>query len=365
MLTAEDRLRYSEILRHPGNRTRSELCRELKLSYLELSRVLAELGLRLPPARRDPDRMNVPREKLEELVQAGMNRSQIQIALGLSNRGLMRLLKQFGLEVLSPAQRNRQLEMQGLRQCIECRQVKSLASDFYNDRTNPLGKNRRCKECLNRWSIWHRQQAKLPEAERVKADSRTPWANQGLRRCRRCHQVKSLATDFPESPNERGGHSVCCRACHAIRQAQADAQRQARELAAQGLRRCTRCQQIKPLESGFGVNRRDAQGRQTRCRACQQEINRQKRQPATPAQAIAPDPLPTPNLTQSSPEPTPAQPALAGERPAALTSLVPGAARSLGTPASPTPPQSRLPTATVPLSAPRPALPGEPPRAAA
>jgi hypothetical protein len=332
MLTAEQRSRYLEVLKNAGNRTRSELCRELGLSYLELSRVMAELGVKLPPARRDPARMNVPRAKLEEMIRAGMNRSQMQIALGLSNRGLMRLLKQYGLQVLSPAQRNRQYEAQGLRQCIECRQVKVLATDFYNDRTNPLGKNRRCKECLNRWSAWHRQRKKLAQAETEAKPSRTPWADQGLRRCRRCHQVKPLATEFPESPNERGGRSVYCRACHQLRKQQALEKQRANELAAQGLRQCSHCHQIKRLNEDFGVNRRDRLGRQTRCRDCQRALNQQKRQAVLRARAAQPDllttallhsggvrptqaPRPQPTLVPTPPAPAPATPTSSASRP--------------------------------------------------
>lgn len=341
MLTPEQRSRYLEVLKNPGNRTRSELCRELNLSYLELSRVLTELGVKLPPARRDPTRMDVPRAKLEEMVRAGMNRSQMQIALGLSNRGLMRLLKQYGLEVLSPAQRNRQFEAQGLRQCIECRQVKVLATDFYNDRTNPLGKNRRCKDCLNRWSAWHRQRKRTgqPAPDQEPKPTRTPWADQGMRRCRRCHQVKPLETEFPESPNERGGRSVCCRACHELRAKQALEKQQARELAAQGLRRCSHCQQIKRLTEDFGVNRRDRLGRQTRCRDCQHALNQQKRQAVLRARAAQPDLVTSALLHSAAVRPGQAA------RPQPLT-----------TPATPAVPPSGA-TAPTPSAEPAPGLP--------
>jgi hypothetical protein len=368
MLTAEERNRYSEMLKHPGNRTRSELCRELNLSYLELSRVLAELGMSLPPARRDPNRMNVSREKLDELVRAGLNRSQIQITLGLSNRGLMRLLKQYELQVLSPAQRNRQLEIQGQRQCIECRQIKLLATDFYNDRTNPLGKNRRCKECLNRWSVWHRHQAKLPEPEREKNDSRTPWADQGMRRCRRCHQVKALQTEFPASPNERGGRSVCCRACQETRQAQATAKRHAQELSAQGMRCCTHCRQVKPLATEFGVNRRDPMGHQTRCRACQQEVNRSKRNAVAHARSAQADPLTTAAFRGTPKLPTPNWSSQTMERPttgvAGTPALTGGVHAAAPLPAV-TAPQTRPQPGDAAPPPQRPALPGDTSRAAA
>ena len=283
MWTVEQRDRCQQVLRNPGNKTRSELCRELGVSYLELSRIVTELGVTLPPAKRDPDRMKVPRETLEDLVRRGLNRSQIQIALGLSNRGLMRLLRDYHLEVLSPAQRNRQLEAQGLRCCIECRQIKALATDFYNDRTNPLGKNRRCKECLNRWSVRQRHHSKqVPAEERKK---RYPWATQGLRRCRRCHKIKPLLTEFPESPNERAGRSVCCHACHEARSQEQETKRHEQELVAQGLRRCCRCHEVKLLEKDFGVNRRDPMGRQSRCRDCQREVTQREHRPVGVARA--------------------------------------------------------------------------------
>jgi hypothetical protein len=342
MLTAEQRDRCQQVLGNPGNKTRSELCRELGVSYLELSRIVTELGVALPPARRDPDRMKVPKETLEDLVQRGLNRSQIQIALGLSNRGLMRLLRDYHLEVLSPAQRNRQLETQGLRCCIECRQVKTLATDFYNDRTNPLGKNRRCKECLNRWSVRQRQHSKQVPAEERKR--RYPWATQGLRRCRRCHEVKPLLAEFPPSPNERAGRSVCCHACHQARSREQDAKRLEQELTAQGLRRCCRCRQVKLLENEFGVNRRDPMGRQSRCRDCQREVAQSGRPSVGVARAagravpggaglssltsLPPGFLPTPQPPREDRErplhPAPSEPAresVRGDTPASRTAL--------------------------------------------
>lgn len=337
MLTAEQKERFQEILKNSGNKTRSELCREMGVSYLELSRVLTELSVALPPARRDPNRLKIARETLAEMVQRGMNRSQMQIALGLSNRGLMRLLRDYRLEVLSPAQRNRQLEAQGMRCCIECREVKTLATEFYNDRTNPLGKNRRCKDCLNRWSARQRQHAKeVPKDERKK---RYPWAAQGLRRCRRCHEIKPLLTEFPLSPNERGGRSVCCSACQQARLQENEQKHREHELAAQGLRKCCRCHQVKSLQTEFGVNRRDPMGRQSRCRECQREASQQRRHPAPVVQ-------PVPQLVAVARAAGPSVPGgagLAGLRsiPVGFLPRDPAAPEhKVETPRSPAPPQS-------------------------
>ena len=132
-------------------------------------------------------------------------------------------------------------------------------------------------------------------------------------------------------------------------------------------RRCTRCHQTKPLESEFGINRRDPHGRQTRCRACQQEVNRQKRLNSSQPQINAPLPkspgaVPVPDVSRLAQVPQPPAPI---ERPETGASPSPGAARILSRIPTTPPPQARPATAGLPSPVAGPAAPGETPRAAA
>ena len=57
-------------------------------------------------------------------------------------------------------------------------------------------------------------------------------------------------------------------------------------------KRGCRCHQVKSLQSEFGVNRRDPMGRQSRCRECQREASQERRHPQPVLQQPVFQPMP-------------------------------------------------------------------------
>lgn len=89
--------------------------------------------------------------------------------------------------------------------------------------------------------------------------------------CTHCGAEKLLG-EFGPHPRGREGRQACCRACYRLlRQRDTPAGRrlrEARELRAEGLKRCPTCEQVKALEGGFHRNGATREGYASQCREC-------------------------------------------------------------------------------------------------
>ena len=319
MLTEQQRQQYQAALAGHEHKTNAELCRDLDVTPGRLTAILAELGVARPP--RPPRRAitEIPRNTLEALVQEGQCKHQICRVLGISNRALLRLLRVHSLEVMNRDEHTRQLVAQGLRRCAQCKAIKTLETDFSNDRTDRYGKNPRCRECMkvtsakyrDRWTGSARQAA---AAERAASGPPT-------RRCRFCSEVKLLESEFDPDPKGPRWRSVDCRACATAHHERSALRQEMLRLEAEGLRRCYRCCEVKSLEIDFTVDRRDRTGRHALCKVCARARRQNEKLPiehpaVNPPAPIAASPLPPlsvvpPPLAPFAPYSPPAAPSAA------------------------------------------------------
>lgn len=228
----------------------------------------------------DPAGPVIPREKIESLIQAGFSFLHIQTTLRTSNPRLHRLLREYGLTVTGIVEECREREARGLRRCCQCKQIKSLETEFGKCRSGRLGKNFRCHEC-NRLCL---TRLKNETAERRQADtgpkpSRASRQRPDARICNCCRQRKLLAEfDFdPKGPRHR---SISCLECMAKARQRASARQSREDLAAIGLQLCLRCHEVKNLEQDFYVSRREASGRCRICRPCTVACQTGRKDPA-------------------------------------------------------------------------------------
>jgi len=132
-------------LRQVGKSYR-QISRVVGVSEYLVKRALVEMGMR-ESAPRTPYKLSIPKQRVQEMVEQGKTRHQIQRILGRSNRSVLTLLARYGLTAAQPDRTNVQLAQKGKRRCCRCRRIKLLAIDFYRAAAMPEGRNYRCKDC--------------------------------------------------------------------------------------------------------------------------------------------------------------------------------------------------------------------------
>jgi hypothetical protein len=146
--------------------------------------------------------------------------------------------------------------------CTKCRTWK-LLDQFPKQPTGRLGRMSQCKECRNiALRKWRAKIRVTPEHEQLYA--------QGLKRCTKCKQILPLA-EFSKNKDGRYGYAFHCKKCKHQRYRKynpLDPQIAERKtLGAQGLKRCTECNQIKPLTE-FRRAPKGSYGRASKCKEC-------------------------------------------------------------------------------------------------
>jgi hypothetical protein len=148
----------------------TEISRTVGISVYLIKRALVEMGVQ-ETSRRTAYKLDIPRERVEELLAQGKTRYQLESILGISGRSVLTLLARYGLKA-SPAQHiNLVLAREGQRRCCECGQVKCLATEFYNQKGSSEGKGYRCKACSRNWLKLAQQRAS------ARKDSQLPPAS--------------------------------------------------------------------------------------------------------------------------------------------------------------------------------------------
>jgi len=128
-----------------------------------------------------------------------------------------------------------------------------------------------CKACKNaKWHAAHPQDASARLQERW---SIRRLREEGFKRCPRCHDVKPLDSFGPRSERP-GQYSSRCKMCEAESARAAypttpkgERNRIKHGLLAQGLRRCTKCGEVKELRLFF-TDPRNTTGTVSRCKEC-------------------------------------------------------------------------------------------------
>lgn len=97
--------------------------------------------------------------------------------------------------------------------------------------------------------------------------------------CRECGETKAFS-EFRRNSNSPDGYAYHCKACSDRRKAEKNPRHRERlELRAQGLKRCSKCKEVKALESFTPDSSKgaDADGRKCRCRDCSNGLSKQSR----------------------------------------------------------------------------------------
>jgi len=153
----------------------AEISRSVGISVYLIKRALVEMGVQ-ETSRRTAYKLDIPRERVEELLAQGKTRYQLEGILGISGRSVLTLLARYGLKV-SPAQHiNLVLARDGQRRCCECGQIKLLATEFYNQKGSSEGKGYRCKMCSRNWLKLAQQRAvaRKRQQQQFPSDSASP-----------------------------------------------------------------------------------------------------------------------------------------------------------------------------------------------
>lgn len=74
----------------------SQISRAVGLTMHLVKKAIVDMGVPPPISRQKAYRLNIPKERVEELLAQGMNRHQMQITLGITNRSLLTLLARYG-----------------------------------------------------------------------------------------------------------------------------------------------------------------------------------------------------------------------------------------------------------------------------
>jgi len=108
------------------------------------------------------------------------------------------------------------------------------------------------------------------------------------RRCHACHRLRLLETDFEPDPNGPRQRALLCRDCSAQRQQRKAARQELDALEAGGRRVCCRCHAIKDLMADFGTEPRCRRGRRHACRECLRQDDARRESPRESGPAAAP-----------------------------------------------------------------------------
>jgi len=161
------------------------------------------------------------------------------------------------------------------KRCPACDTIKPLDA-FPICTRSPSGVASYCKACKNaKWHAAHPQEASVRLQERW---SMRRLREEGFKRCSRCHDVKPLDSFRPRS--ERSGqYSPRCTACMAEIQrekysitARGKRNQAKRDLIAAGFRCCTICKEVQPL-TDFYREARNSFGYGARCKICVNAAN--------------------------------------------------------------------------------------------
>jgi len=192
------------------------------------------------------------------------------------------------------------------KKCTKCGVTKEL-EEFYICRSNKDGRRYQCKACdkaryHSDWEVAYRARRKAEEL----------LYSQGLKRCNKCGKIKPL-TSFHINKKCRHGLLTSCKACtkqyrqesrerikaygvqyrieHAAEIAERSAQhyhssekgiaakkrREERELLfIQGLKKCSKCNEVKALEM-FYNSRRHRYGKDSRCKTCRKKYEAERK----------------------------------------------------------------------------------------
>lgn len=176
---------------------------------------------------------------------------------------------------------------QGKKRCCTCGVVRKLEDFGPNKRTRD-GYRGYCRSCEKKHRQNHRMKKNHPPTEqelrrKQAREERAALAAEGRRRCSSCGAVKSLTRDFHASPTSAGGYHTMCKTCRREQQRLRDmpapgtpaaARRKKIEenrlLVAEGVGRCPRCGEVKPLEE-FHMHRYGDKRKPGHCKSCARE----------------------------------------------------------------------------------------------
>ena len=157
----------------------------------------------------------------------------------------------------------------GLRKCAECGQVKPL-EEFAKDKRSKDGRAPRCRACHAEYI----RQWRRANRERVREYSRRYYE---------ANREKMITCSFEGCDNPINAKGLCSSHYEQLRRGEElrplrkrTSPKEAERLRPYGLRKCTECGQVKPLEE-FAKDRHNSDGRASWCKACRAEYSRQWR----------------------------------------------------------------------------------------
>jgi hypothetical protein len=199
----------------------------------------------------------------------------------LSNEsGVYRYLSTHGLlDEFYPtnASENKHLLKQGKKRCRDCEQVLDLSKyDYINKNVINKGYRSRCKECFkqNSKDYWQNNR-RIKENGRI--EKKKLW-EQGIKQCTKCKEIKSIETDFYTRPN--GIIVSKCRSCMHEYNIIAKPRKEGGKiwklkLREEGKKWCNRCGEIKLLNEFSNLKSREhIDGKATFCRKCKSETDK-------------------------------------------------------------------------------------------
>jgi len=168
------------------------------------------------------------------------------------------------------------LKADALKRCGRCHRQLPATTDYFPQNKGRLGGW--CKACHRGYYHEVRRKPHLTERDQLETA--------GQRRCTRCGEVKPMDTQhFLAVTPQRCGLSTECRACYNLRQ---QTRRKARAasrppsetqtLEAQGLKRCSKCGEVKPASTEFFyASGRGPSGLGSACKVCNAIQQRERR----------------------------------------------------------------------------------------
>lgn len=151
------------------------------------------------------------------------------------------------------------------RNCTRCGEWKPW-TEYHRSHIGPNGRCCQCKVCRRENSYQYR--TNIDEVrERLDAiyEEKDALLEQGLKRCSSCREIKPL-DDFTFDKRKADGRQSACRTCYYDKTRSAK-YKEKLWLREHGLKRCSRCKKVRAFTE-FYENRHMQDGLQSRCKVC-------------------------------------------------------------------------------------------------
>ncbi len=221
-------------------------------------------------------------------VDMPLGKSNVCISCQLK-RGTKNRIKQ-GMESLDEltkaiARENRQLKKQGLKRCGKCHEIKNVDEFSYSIPKKSYANY--CRACYSETYRGKYHYTTRDDESLARMRENSVLYKLGLKKCKLCGQVLSL-DEYHKASNGKSPYCKNCWTIHVREQRKVKTPRSDRSrrlvvenrfLLKEGLKHCSKCDQIKPLKS-FSENGKNKNGKiqyMSQCRRCRAEYENKRR----------------------------------------------------------------------------------------